>query len=175
MRRFTRVQLILIVAIVALLAANVYLAIGYFGAVSRKASLQSDIADKEALIAVMQNIDIDALTRQLATAQQRLAEDAEIPQEIDPLEPHIIYVMQKAGIDIYTYNPGTLTTIEIGGGTYKAVTYSITNIKERLSRLIRLLFLVEDLPYNTLEIKNITLTSSGETWNLRFSLVIITQ
>lgn len=175
--RFSRFQLIFIVAIVALLVANVYLAIGYFGAVSRKASLQSDINDKEAAIARMPSQgDIDTLTRQLDAAEQKLADEAPFPEVIDPLEllDHIIYAVQKAGLDSYTYKPGAGRTEKIGTSTYKALPYAITT-SERLSELIDFLELLEELPYDTITIRDVSLTSAGETWNLRFNLVIITQ
>jgi len=177
MRRFSRFQLILIVAIVALLAVNVFLAIGYFGALSRKASLQSDIENKQAQIARMPSqSDIDALTRQLDAAKQKLADESPFPEEIDPLEllDHIIYAVQKAGLDSYSYVPGVGKKEKIGEGTYTAIPYAITT-SERLSTLIRFLELIEELPYDTITIRNVSLTATGEIWNLKFNLVIITQ
>jgi len=178
--RFSRFQLILMVAVVALLGVNVFLATGYFSAASRKTSLQSDIDAKEKVVAAMPDqADVDALTRQRDEAMRQLTEEADIPSalilEDEPLEPHIIYVMQKAGIDFYAYNPGSAKAEIIGGGTYSAHTYSITNVREQLSRLLRLLVLIEELPYPTLAIRDVKLTSAGETWSLVFKIVIITQ
>lgn len=176
MMRISRFQLILIVAVVALLGVNVFLAIGYFSAVSRKASLQSEIDIKERAIAAMPtDADISHLQNQKAAAEQRLREEALIPAEIDPLEPHIIDVMQRAGIDFYNFNPGKEGQEKIGGGTYTAHTYSITDVTERLSELIDFLELIEELPYDTLYIRNVKFTSIGEVWTLQFNLVIITQ
>lgn len=177
MRQFSRLQLILIVAIVALLGLNVFLAIGYFGAVSRKASLQSDIDKQEDTIAGMPTqADVDHKTNERDEAERRLEEEADIPREIDPLEllDHIISVVQQAGLDSYTYIPGSEKTEYIGGNTYTAVTYAITT-KERLSELVDFLELIEELPYDTITTRDVLLTSAGETWTLRFNLVIITQ
>lgn len=177
MRRFSRFQLILIVAIVALLAVDVFLAIGYFQAVNKRADLENDIADKENAIAAMEVLyNIDALTRQLAEAERKLAEEAPFPKEIDPLElmDHIINAMQEARIDSYTYKPSGGRTERIGESTYTGVTYAITT-GEQLSRLIKLLNLIEELPYDTLKTSDITLSSAGETWDLKFNVVILIQ
>jgi len=181
MRQFSRFQLILIVAIVALLGVNVYLAIGYFGAVDRKASLQSDIDKKEQAIAGMPTeADISGLERQLDVAEQKLAEEAPFPQTIDDVDlfDHIADAVQKARLETYTYKPGKKGKETIGESTYTTISYAITT-GERLSRLLNFLNLIEmmseETPYNTITIRDIALTSAGETWSLKFNLVIITQ
>jgi len=177
MRQFSRFQLILIVATVALVAVNVFLGMGYFQAVNKRADLESDIANKEEAIEYMEGrYNIDALTRELAEANRKLAEDAPFPGEIDPLElvDHIISAVQEAGLDSYTYKPSGQTTEKVGDGTYKGVKYAITT-SGTLMRLIGFINNLEELPYDTLKITGISLTSAGETWSVKFNLVIIIQ
>jgi len=177
MRQFSRFQLILIVATVALVAVNVFLGMGYFQAVSKRADLESDIANKEEAIEYMEGrYNIDALTRELAEANRKLAEDAPFPEKIEPIElyDNIISAAKEAGLDSYTYNPSGRTTENFGGRTYKGVKYAITT-SGKLIRLIDFINNLEELPYDTLKITGISLTSAGETWSVRFNLVIIIQ
>jgi hypothetical protein len=107
-----------------------------------------------------------------------LAEEAPFPKEIDDLKllDLIINAVQEAGLGSYTYTPTGVGTVGIGGRTYAAYSYAIElNSDEQLRRLIKFLGLIEELPYQTLEINDITLSSSGETWGLDFNIEIITQ
>jgi hypothetical protein len=176
----SRLQLILIVAVVVLLVVNVFLAKGYFSAVSTKADLEEKVGRKETQIANLEGLyNIEALERELAEAQRKLAEEAPFLEDLDPLDllDHIINAVQEAGLGSYSYTPGGVGTVGIGGGTYKANSYAIElNSDEQLRRLIKFLRLIEELPYNTLKINDITLSSAGDdTWNLKFNIVIITQ
>ena len=179
MRGISRFQLILIAAIVVLLVVNIFLAMGYFGAVSTKADLENDIAAKEKAIDNIQSYNIDALTRELAEAERKLAEDSPLPPEVDPLEmiDHIINTVQEVGLGGYTYNPTGGGTTTMGGHTYKTQGYTIViTSAERLSRLIKFLRLIEELPYDTIQNNDIKLTYAGDdTWQLTFKIRIITQ
>lgn len=175
----SRLQLILIVAVVVLLVVNVFLAMGYFSAVSTKADLEKDIEWRETQVAMLEGrYNIGDLERELAEAERKLAEEAPFPKEIDDLEllEHVINAVQAAGLGSYTYTPMGVGTESIGWSTYKAYSYDIElNSDEQLRQLIKFLVLIEELPYNTLEINDITLSSSGETWGLNFNILIITQ
>ncbi len=178
-RKPSRLQLILVVAVVVLLVVNVFLARGYFSALSTKADLEKEIETKETQIALLEGrYNIGALERELAEVQRKLAEEAPFPKEIDNLEllNSIINAVQDAGIGSYSYTPGGVGTVGIGGRTYKANSYAIElTSDEQLRRLIKFLGLIEKLPYDTLEINDITLSSAGETWGLDFNIEIITQ
>ena len=176
--KLTRNQLILGVAIVILLIVNVFFAVGYFGAASTKADLQSDIATKQKYIDENEaRYNIGELQNDLADAQQELAE-APFLDNIDTLElvDHIIDVMKKAEIGTYTYSPGGTGTVKIGGATYHTHTYSISiTSSEKLTTLIKLQSYIEDLPYDAIMTNNIVLTGSGDSWKTTFKILIITQ
>ena len=176
--KLTRNQLILGVAIVILLIVNVFFAVGYFGAASTKADLQSDIATKQKYIDTNEaRYNIGELQNDLADAQQELAE-APFLDNIDTLElvDHIIDVMKKAEIGTYTYSPGGTGTVKIGGATYHTHTYSISiTSSEKLTTLIKLQSYIEDLPYDAIMTNNIVLTGSGDSWKTTFKILIITQ
>ena len=179
MRGISRFQLILIAAIVVLLVVNIFLAMGYFSAVSTKADLENDIAAKEKAIDSIQSYSIDALTRELAEAKRKLAEESPFPPEIDPLEmiEHIINVVEDTDLSGYSYTPTGGGTTTIGGHTYRTEGYAIIPAKaERLSRLVKFLRLIEELPYGTAMNDGITLTYAGDDmWTLTFSVKVITQ
>jgi len=176
--KLTRNQLILGVAIVILLIVNVFFAVGYFGAASTKADLDSDIATKQKYIDENEaRYNIGELQNDLADAQQELAE-APFLDNIDTLElvDHIIDVMKKAEIGTYTYSPGGTGTVKIGGATYHTHTYSIRiTSSEKLTTLIKLQSYIEDLPYDAIMTDNIVLTGSGDSWKITFKILIITQ
>jgi hypothetical protein len=182
MRGVSRFQLILIVAVVALIAVNVFLAWGYFGAINTKADLEKDIVTKEQSIDYLEGLyNIGALTNQLAEAERKLAEEAPIPERIDPLElvDKIIYVVQKAGIDTYTFKPAGSSQVQIGNNMYTGITYTISTA-ERLSVLVKFLELLEgiefgDPPHDTVRVTDIRLSPTGEIWSLSCKLVIIVQ
>jgi len=175
----SRLQLILIVAVVVLLVVSVFLAMGYFSAVSTKADLETEIEWRETRISSLEGLNINKLKNDRDEAERKLAEEAPFPEEIDNLEflEHIINAVQEAGIGGYSYTPTGVGTVGIGGRTYKANSYTIElNSAEQLRRLIKFLRLIEELPYNTLEINDITLSSAGDdTWKLNFNIEIITQ
>ena len=176
--KLTRNQLILGVAIVILLIVNVFFAVGYFGAASTKADLQSDIATKQKYIDENEaRYNIGELQNDLADAQQELAE-APFLDTINTLElvDHIIDVMKKAEIGTYTYSPGGTGSVKIGGAKYRTHTYSISiTSSEKLTTLIKLQSYIEDLPYDAIMTDNIVLTGSGDSWKTTFKILIITQ
>lgn len=177
--QLSRNQLILGVAIVVLLIVNVFLLVGYFGAASTKADLESDIATKEKYIDDNEaRYNIGELQRKLAEVQQELSE-APFLDEIDTLElvDHIIDVMKKAEIGTYSYTPGGTGTKKIGGATYHTHSYSISiTSAERLTTLIKLQSYIEDLPYDAIMTNNIKLTNVGsDSWKITFVILIITQ
>jgi hypothetical protein len=176
--KLTRNQLILGVSIVILLIVNVFFAVGYFGAASTKADLQSDIATKQKYIDENEaRYNIGELQNDLADAQQELAE-APFLDTIDTLElvDHIIDVMKKAEIGTYTYSPGGTGSVKIGEATYRTHTYSISiTSREKLTTLIKLQSYIEDLPYDAIQTNNINLTGSGDSWTTTFIIQIITQ
>jgi len=179
-KKLSRLQLILIVAVVVLLVVSVFLAMGYFSAVSTKADLEKEIERTETQIALLEGrYNIGALERELAEVQRKLAEESPFPPEIDNLEllEHIINAVQEAGLGGYTYIPGGVDTVVIGGRTYKANSYTIElTSDEQLRRLLKFLGLIEKLPYDTLKNNDITLSSVGDdTWLLKFNIAIITQ
>ena len=177
--KLTRNQLILGVAIVVFLIVSVFFAVGYFGAASTKADLESEIATKEKYIDENEaRYNIGELQSELADVQQELAE-APFLDEIDTLElvDHIIDVMKKAEIGVYTYKPGGAGTIKIGGATYHTHSYSISiTSAEKLKTLIKLQSYIEDLPYDAIQTNSIKLTSAGgDSWKTTFIIQIITQ
>ena len=177
--KLTRNQLILGIAIVVLLIVNIFFAVGYFGAASTKADLQSDIATKQKYIDENEaRYNIGELQNDLADAQQELAE-APFLDTIDTLElvDHIIDVMKKAEIGTYTYSPGGTGSVKIGGATYRTHTYSISiTSREKLTTLIKLQSYIEDLPYDAIQTNSIKLTNvGGDSWKTTFIIQIITQ
>jgi hypothetical protein len=179
LRQLSRNQLILVVAIVILLIVNIFFAVGYFGASSTKADLESDISTKQKYIDDNAGrYNIGELQSELAEVQEELAE-APFLDDIDTLElvDHIIDVMKKAEIGTYTYSPGAIGTEKIGGGTYRTHSYSISiTSAERLTTLIKLQSYIEDLPYDAVMTNNIRLSNvGGDSWKTTFIIQIITQ
>jgi hypothetical protein len=108
-----------------------------------------------------------------------------IPSQINTLElvDYIIDVLQKAGIDTYSYTPGGTGTVIIGGAIYHTPSYSISiTSAELLTTLINLQSYIEEPPiYGTLNnvgviVDNVNLSYLGsEQWNMDFRVGVITE
>jgi len=141
--------------------------------------VQSDIATKQQYIDTNEaRYNIGELQNKLAEVQQELAE-APFLDEIDTLElvDHIIDVMKKAEIGIYSYTPGGTGKKKIGSTTYHTHSYSISiTSAERLITLIKLQSYIEELPYDAIMTNNIELSNvGGDSWNMEFNIVVITE
>ncbi|MBE0415120.1 MAG: hypothetical protein IBX36_01065 [Dehalococcoidia bacterium] len=178
MRGLSRLQLILILGVVALVAVNIVLVVFYFQAESHQAAVASDIEETQASIARMSvNYDIDRLAAELVLLQGELAK-APIPTTVDNVEVydaiHLAAVKARVNYD-YEYKTKSVT---IGQTRYTAMTFEI-DTSGTLLRIIRFLGLLEDLretDYNTLRITDINLDlSAPDTWHVEFTIEIIVQ
>lgn len=180
MMGLSRLQTILIIAIVALLVGNVlFIFIGYNPKASARSGLERDIKAAETQIATLESlrIIIGDNIRELAGLQEELAV-APIPTDIDDkaVVDSIIEAKRKAKLDGYTYEAEDPETRVIGENNYQAILYHIST-SGRLDRLIKFLELIEENEqFNTLMTDNISFSSIDENeWELEFDIVIITQ
>lgn len=176
MRRITRNQLVLVLAIVALLVVSVVFGVFYYQSVSHKAAVARDIEETEANIERMSwDNDVDRLSRELAPLQSQLAE-APIPITEDNVE--VFDDIHEAGVKAkldYDYEYKGAKSVTISGTRYYAMTFEITS-SGSLTRVIKFLGLLEELDYDTLRITGVELNlGASDTWGVEFNIEIIIQ
>ena len=180
MKSITRNQLILIAAVVVVLLLSIVLLIFNLQAQGYRAAVARDIQETEDSIAWMkQHYDTDLLERELAAAQEELA-DAPIPKEdaIDNPEMYddifVAAVSAKVHND-YDYEYNGATSTEIGESSYQALTWEIT-VTAKLSRIIEFIHLLEEMDYDTLRITEVEFDAGDEDmWDASFNIEIIIQ
>jgi len=180
----TTTQLLLIVVAIVLLILTIYFVISYFGATGEKKDLEHDIQVKQQQISAMGGPEnISALQSQLEEAQKDLIEDSPFPQEINNTDVAylIILAAREANITCFSYEPATDdTSTTINGHLYIENTFSIDSsgsesAGEKTVRIINFLRNLEELSYNTVNIKELTLSDSdgNGTWTVSFKLSIV--
>jgi hypothetical protein len=179
LKKIPRLLLILVPVIIALIVVIVFVAIGYFNTLSTRADLEKEIEQKEAAIASMEGLyNIGELERQLAEAERKLEEDAPFPNEIDNNDVIELFIRieKEAGLKVFYHEPGDPGTTTIGGNSYHAKYYStyVCGEDEPLSKVIKLLELLEKEQYNTLRNDSIELTGP-DVWSLNFNIIIVYQ
>lgn len=179
LKKIPRLLLILVPVIIALIAVIVVVAIGYFNTLSTKADLEKEIEQKEAAIASMEGLyNIGEMERQLAEAERKLEEDAPFPADIDSNDviEMFIRIEKEAGLKVFYHEPGDPGTTTINGNSYHTKYYStyVCGEDEPLSKLIKLLELLENEQYNTLRNDNLELTGP-DIWSLNFDIIIVYQ
>ncbi|MFA5374578.1 MAG: hypothetical protein WC455_02325 [Dehalococcoidia bacterium] len=180
-------QVVLILVCIVLLVMTVYFAISYFGAISERTDLNRNIQLKQQQINSIGGLqNIAALQSQLEGAQQDLIDDSPFPFEIDDIETTrlILQAATDAHISCLQYNPASADrATSINGHPYIDNSFSISSsgvssAGERISRVIRFLNNIEELPYNAIRISGLSISRVGEeddTWSVGFSLSILSQ
>jgi len=181
MKRFSRLQIILAVTTVALLALSVWFVIGYFNADSKTAKLKKDIATKQTQINNLATCDVNDKNMQLEECKSKIATNSSFPaQPYDSTEitNAIIGVVADARVKLETLAYSGQGGILLGATTYKVNNYQLTcSVDEgKGASLIVLLELFEELreeKYNTLLIRNVQLP--GSRTSISFDIGIVTQ
>jgi len=179
----TITHVVLIVVSIILLALAIYFATSYFGAVSKRTDLNRDIQLKHQQI---NNIggpqNIAALQSQLEEAQQDLIDESPFPLEINNIE--VVYLILQAAADANVtclqYNPSGKASSDINGSTYMDNRFSISSsgvggAGEKITRIIKFLNNIEELPYNAVSITGLSLSNTDGMWVVSFSLSILSQ
>ena len=181
----TITQVVLAVVSIVLLVLAIYFAVSYFGAVSKRTDLNRDIQLKHQQINSIGGLQIiSALESQLEVAQQDLIDEFPFPLKIDDVE--VVYLILQAAADAnvacFQYNPSGEASSSINGHTYIDNRYSISasgvgSAGEKITRIIKFLRNIEELPYNAVSITGLSLSSvSAEgTWTVNFVLSILSQ
>ncbi len=182
----TITQIVLAVVGIVLLALAIYFAVSYFSSVSKRTDLNRDIRLKQEQINQVGGLqNIGALQSQLEEAQQDLIDENPFPLEIDNME--VVYQVLQAAADAnvvcFQYTPAGKSSYGINGQTYISNAYSIassgagsTGVK--ITRIIKFLENIEELPYNAVSITGLSLSSSSSdegTWVVSFTLSILSQ
>ena len=139
----------------------------------------SSKAEGKAAIASMEGLyNIGEMERQLAEAERKLEEDAPFPADIDSNDviEMFIRIEKEAGLKVFYHEPGDSDTTTINGNIYHTKYYStyVCGEDEPLSKLIKLLELLENEQYNTLRNDNLELTGP-DVWSLNFDIIIVYQ
>lgn len=187
--KFSRLQLILIVGVVGLLALSVLMAVWYVGAVGKTPQLEEDINQWQAKIDELEgSYDIAALIAQRDALEEQIANEAPFPA--GPFEQTSIYddqqitdaifkVTDDAYVDLNSLTHKSKGTIVIGGSKYQTDTYNLRcsiEDPDKWERLITLLELFEELRedvYSTLIVDGVKLPSGRV--SIDFSVIIVTQ
>lgn len=182
----TITQIVLAVVGIVLLALAIYFAVSYFSSVSKRTDINRAIQVKHQQINSIGGLqNIGALQSQLEEAQQDLIDENPFPLEIDNME--VVYQILQAAADAnvvcFQYTPAGKTAYSINGQTYISNAYSITSSGAgstgvKITRIIRFLKNIEELPYNAVSITGLSLSSPSsdeETWAISFTLSILSQ
>jgi hypothetical protein len=190
--RVPRVQLVLGLALVGLLALSVLMVVFYITAVNKTPQLEDDIASKEQLIAAMEGTcDIDEQKARLYDMEQQIANEAPFPggpfdkeskYDNKQITDAIFEITDDAYVYLDSLSHQKETTAKVGEGSYRADSYSIKCSimdPEKWERLITLLELFEELredQYPTLMIDSVKFPKGSEGFEtIQFTLFIITQ
>jgi hypothetical protein len=179
-------QVVLIVVGIVLLVLAIYFAVSYFGAVSKRTVVNRDIQLTQQQINNIGGLqNIGALQSQLEEAQQNLIDENPFPLEIDNME--VVYQILQAAADAnvvcFQYTPAGKSSYGINGQTYISNAYSISSngvgsAGVKITRIIKFLKNIEELPYNAVSINGLSLSSSSSdegTWGVSFTLSILSQ
>ncbi len=181
----TITHVVLTVVAIILLALTIYFAVSYFGAVSKRTDLNRDIQLKHQQINNIGGLQIiSALESQLEEAQQALIDHSPFPLEVDNVE--VVYLILQAAADAnvtcFQYDPSGKGSSDINGHTYIDNRYAISSsgvggAGEKITRIIKFLNSIEELPYNAVSIIGLSLSSASDTgtWVVSFTLSILSQ
>jgi hypothetical protein len=181
MKRFSRLQIILAVATVVLLALSILFIIGYFSADSKTAGLKKDIAAKQSQINNLAICDINDKNMQLEECKNKISTQSPFPAEPydnKEMTDAIIGVVADARVQLETLDHKGLSSLQLGATTYAVDNYHLScSVDEgKGNSLIALLELFEELreeKYNTLQIQSVQLPT-GRT-QINFDIGIVTQ
>ena len=185
----TITQVVLAVVGIVLLVLAIYFAVSYFGAVSKRTDLNRDIQSQHQLINSIGGLqNIGALESQLEVAQQDLIDENPFPLELDNTE--VVYLILEAAADAnvacFQYDSSGKVPSDINGHSYMDNRYSISasgvgSAGLKITRIIKFLTNIEELPYNAVSIIGLSLTSVSSDagtegmWVVNFTLSILSQ
>lgn len=176
-------QVVLIVVSIILLALAIYFAISYFGAVNKRTDLNRAIQSQHQQINNIGGLqNIAALQSQLEVAQQDLIDDSPFPLEIDNTE--VVYLILQAAADAnvvcFEYSSAGKAPFNINEHAYMDNRFSISSsgvgsAGEKITRIIKFLNNIEELPYNAVSINGLSLSNTDGMWTVSFSLSILSR
>ncbi len=185
----TITQVILAIVSIVLLVLAIYFAISYFGAVSKRTDLNRDIQSKHQIINSIGGLqNIGALQSQLEAAQQDLIDENPFPLELDNIE--VVYLILEAAADAnvacFQYDSSGKVPYYINDHSYMNNRYTISasgvgSAGLKITRIIKFLTNIEELPYNAVSIIGLSLTSVSSDagtegmWVVNFTLSILSQ
>ena len=164
MKKLTQLQLLLLVAVVALIGLGVYFTVVIVQQVQAASDLETQMADVESDIASIENqYDLDALEAALATLEEDL-DDSAFPKadDVENIEVNdlVIYGLQNAEVQGQRFIPeGPIDVFLNNNGTvYKAFIYEVGAAADKLPALYSFLDELEvNAPYETTVIENVVI------------------
>ena len=182
MKRINRLQIILMLATVGLLALSVLFIIGYFQATGKTPDLEKEIKQTQDQISMLEgSCNLSEANQRLEELQQRLVTESPFPE--GPLDSKevmndLVSVVNDANVDLNSLRFGGSAAMGIGNGSYTANNFEIecSTDEGREDRFIVLLELFEELreeDYDTLLIDDVSLPGGAS--EISFGITIITQ
>ena len=162
MKKLSQLQLLLLVAAVALIGLGVYFTVAIVQQVRAASDLETQVAEVESDIATIENqYDLDALEAELAALQSQV-DAAVFPKssEVENIQINdlVIYALQKTGVQGQSFIPDSPTDVYLNSNEtlYKAFIYEVGATADKLPGLYEFLEQLEvDAPYETLVIKDV--------------------
>lgn len=182
MRRINRLQIILLIATVGLLALSVLFIIGYFQATGKTPDLEKEIKQTQNQISMLEgSCNLSDAIQRLEELQRRLINESsfsEGPLDNKEVMNDIVSVVNDANVNLNSLNYQGSSSMGLGNGSYTANNFDLecSTDEGREDRFIVLLELFEELreeDYNTLLIENVALPGGAS--EITFGIIIITQ
>ena len=178
-------HLILIVISVILLAVSIYLLIANFQGTSEKADTERDIKLKQQQIANIGEIpSVSTLQQELERVLEEY-ENLPFPVEVNNVDVayHIIQAAADSNIACFEYAPDDKGATSIGERSYTDNKYTLSRsgggsaAGEKINRIINFLENLEELPYDTLSITDLSMSASegSDLWTFDLSISILSQ
>ncbi len=181
MRKLSGTRLVLLLILVALVAGNIYLGIGYYQDRGSEDELADDIAAVEVQIATMERLhDIPALEAELAALEDELAE-VHFPPDVEYIIIHdyVMAAADEAGVafDNWKVEDTIETTVNGTEQEYRLFSYLAT-ISGTLDEIFDFLAEIEaNAPYDTIKLDEMELTYDSDTltWSMSFTILVYAQ
>jgi len=181
MRRITPFELFLILAIIAVLAGNIYLFFYEY-----RPSLQARAEAEQGLVVWTQRLTMYQSIYSLSTLQARLNSIvAQLPHE-PPVFPErtpildvdvadlVIQSAETAGVSLRSFEPLGVYSERLGTSVYQAASYHV-EASGQLANLNDFLGEIEGGDFTTLRIMDIEITFSDGTYNMGFDIIVLIQ
>lgn len=181
MKRFSRLQLVLALAAIGLLALSIFFVFSYFSESGKTGKLESDIRTKQAQINSLAVCDLNDKNTQLEECINKLAYNSSFPfQTYDSKEitNAIIGVVADTRVTLEGLDHSGISGVVFGTTPYQVDNYHLSCSVDvgKSNSLIVLLELFEELreeKYHTLLIQNVQLPASRT--EISFDIGLVTQ